>query len=297
MLALLKSPKPLINMSVRLRHTLHSSFAPAEHLEFVKNRRRNAAFRRALERHAPGRTVLDVGTGSGLLAIYAARAGARRVYAMEKDTTMVQIARANFERNKLADRIELIHANALSADRFPRADIVVGEMLSTWCVVEPQVPVIRRVLDALPHAIPIPSQIFNRVQGVQARFGDVDSLVEISTTYFEFRTSEKALSLTHLVRASDIAFSARLGLDVELRLPLRIARHGLLNALRLISITETAPRIRFGPTDDTMPAMIVPFPSPIRVHAGQLVSVHITYTYGHGWNHFSIHRISGGTHA
>jgi protein arginine N-methyltransferase 1 len=46
--------------------------------------------------------VLDVGTGSGILAIFAAKAGARKVYAVEA-TDMAKHARALVEANKVRD--------------------------------------------------------------------------------------------------------------------------------------------------------------------------------------------------
>ena len=54
---------------------------------------RNQAYRRALEAAVREQSVvLDVGTGTGLLARYAARAGARRVYAIEQ-SPIAEIAR------------------------------------------------------------------------------------------------------------------------------------------------------------------------------------------------------------
>ena len=49
-------------------------------------------------RQFSGKTVLDVGTGSGILAIFAARAGARKVYAVEA-TSMAQHARRLVQHN------------------------------------------------------------------------------------------------------------------------------------------------------------------------------------------------------
>lgn len=49
-----------------------------------------------------GKVVLDVGTGSGVLAIWAAKAGAKRVYAVEA-TRMAQHARRLAEENGVQD--------------------------------------------------------------------------------------------------------------------------------------------------------------------------------------------------
>jgi ribosomal protein L11 methyltransferase len=54
----------------------------------------------ALEAHLkPGMHVLDVGTGSGILAIAAARLGAASVRACDIDSETLEVARANFARN------------------------------------------------------------------------------------------------------------------------------------------------------------------------------------------------------
>jgi len=55
----------------------------------------------------PGDVVVDVGTGSGVLAIAAAKLGASRVYAFDRDPEAGPAAAANFGRNGVSDRIEL----------------------------------------------------------------------------------------------------------------------------------------------------------------------------------------------
>jgi ribosomal protein L11 methyltransferase len=52
-----------------------------------------------------GSTVLDVGTGSGILAVAAARLGASGVVAIDVDPVAPGVARANAARNGVADRV------------------------------------------------------------------------------------------------------------------------------------------------------------------------------------------------
>jgi ribosomal protein L11 methyltransferase len=54
-----------------------------------------------------GDSVLDVGTGSGILAIAAARLGAGRVLALDSDPTAVQVAHKNVSLNRLADIVDV----------------------------------------------------------------------------------------------------------------------------------------------------------------------------------------------
>ena len=53
----------------------------------------------------PGMSVLDVGTGSGILAISAALQGAEPVHAIDTDPTCVQVARDNVALNNVKDRV------------------------------------------------------------------------------------------------------------------------------------------------------------------------------------------------
>jgi len=66
-----------------------------------------------LDRHVrPGDRVLDVGSGSGILAIAAAKLGASRAVGVELDPEAEPIARANAERNAVADRVGLVMGDA-----------------------------------------------------------------------------------------------------------------------------------------------------------------------------------------
>ncbi len=54
------------------------------------------------------RTVLDLGTGTGLLAIAAAKLGAKRVVALDNNPLAVAVARRNVEMNNCGDRVEVV---------------------------------------------------------------------------------------------------------------------------------------------------------------------------------------------
>jgi len=102
----------------------------------VADRPRTDAFAAALEETvAPGMRVIDVGAGTGLLAMLAARAGAARVYALEQ-ADVAKVARHLVERNGLADTVEVVHANARDFQLAEPADLIVSEWLGHFAFAE-----------------------------------------------------------------------------------------------------------------------------------------------------------------
>lgn len=74
-----------------------------------------------------GETIFDVGTGSGILAIAAAKLGARSVLAVDVDPVAVSVARENVEYNQVADRVQVRQGNLLD-DMAGRADLVLANL-------------------------------------------------------------------------------------------------------------------------------------------------------------------------
>lgn len=64
-----------------------------------------------------GEFVVDVGTGSGILAILAARRGARKVVGIDIDPLAVQAARENVRRNGVAERVEVRLGSFLDGEK------------------------------------------------------------------------------------------------------------------------------------------------------------------------------------
>jgi 2-polyprenyl-3-methyl-5-hydroxy-6-metoxy-1,4-benzoquinol methylase len=92
----------------------------------------------------PGDVVLDVGTGTGILAMAAVRAGARHVYAVEA-SGIGRVAQAMFEANGLAERITLVPGWSTQVDLPERADVMVSEIIGNEALGE---HVLEVVLDA-----------------------------------------------------------------------------------------------------------------------------------------------------
>ncbi len=89
------------------------------------------ALQRVRDRLRTSRRVVDLGTGSGVLAIAAALLGAETVVAVERDPDALGNARDNVRRNGVADRVTLLAGDL--ADVSPHAgDVVTANLTGTF---------------------------------------------------------------------------------------------------------------------------------------------------------------------
>jgi SAM-dependent methyltransferase len=102
---------------------------PVEHARMLHDEARTGNYAAALrEAVRPEDIVLDIGTGSGVLAIAAARAGAGHVYAVEA-SDIADVAERVFARNGVGDRITLIRGWSREIELPERADLLVAEVI------------------------------------------------------------------------------------------------------------------------------------------------------------------------
>ncbi|MDB4947874.1 MAG: prmA [Gemmatimonadetes bacterium] len=105
-----------------------SGYGLEAHGRMIADAPRTDAYARALEVSVrPGCVVLDVGTGSGILAMLACRLGARRVYAVEPDD-VIQVARELSAANGMAGRITFIQGLSTEVELPERADVLVADV-------------------------------------------------------------------------------------------------------------------------------------------------------------------------
>ena len=102
---------------------------PIEHARMLDDGRRTRDFISALTAAVqPGDVVLDIGTGSGVLAVAVARAGARRVYAVEA-SDIAEVAAQVFEANGVTDRVTLVPGWSRQIELPEPADLLVAEVI------------------------------------------------------------------------------------------------------------------------------------------------------------------------
>jgi hypothetical protein len=106
-----------------------SQLSLAIHGAMLADRARNEALAAAVAATVrPGDLVVDVGTGSGLLAMLAVRAGARHVFAIESGF-MAGVARRLVALNRMDDRITVVHAMSDQFELPGPADAILCETL------------------------------------------------------------------------------------------------------------------------------------------------------------------------
>ena len=84
----------------------------------------------ALEEHIqPGTQVLDLGTGSGILAIAAAKLGAQHVLGVDIDPVAIESARQNLRNNKVDETVRLLHGSLQDCPPNARYDLILANIL------------------------------------------------------------------------------------------------------------------------------------------------------------------------
>lgn len=120
------------------------------HIRMLNDYRRTASFQKALfETVTPNDIVVDVGTGTGVLAATAVLAGAKHVYAIERTPNMPKLARKFFEINGMANKITIIEGDSTEIELPQKADILVSEIVGNDPLDENIIPTTNDALQRL----------------------------------------------------------------------------------------------------------------------------------------------------
>ena len=152
-------------------------FVPMWHFSMLHDDERNQAYDRAIRHDTrPGDLVFEIGTGAGLLAMMAARAGAQRVVTCEAVEALAQKAVEVIASNGLAAAIHVIAKRSdqlrIPEDLPKRADLLVSEIVSTTLIGEGLLPSVEdakaRLLEPGARIIPRAAKILGRLAGSPA---------------------------------------------------------------------------------------------------------------------------------
>jgi predicted RNA methylase len=133
--------------NIYVRHQMRrliSLMVPFWHMPMLNDQRRNdaleRAIRKAIEKEGPDARILDIGTGSGLLSMMAARAGARNIVTCEKVPLIAETALRIIASNGYQGQIRVLNKGSreivVGEDIEARADILISEILSSDLLAE-----------------------------------------------------------------------------------------------------------------------------------------------------------------
>ncbi len=261
------------------------------HYEMVSDPRRVGPFKEAILRTCKGKRVLESGAGSAILSILAAKAGAKKVYAVEIDHDIARHARKNIRKSGFENIITLIVADVKSitlADiDHEKIDVVIAENLSTWQVTEPQIQIMNHISQVLAKAdfIPLPQRIFNNIELGFAQY--TFEGIEIRTHFFEFTGVPKCTIFSEKKLFVEIDLAQKNKTSYTQTIQLLAQKTGVINCVRLTSPLQVFEDVLFDSSDSLMPPVVVPFSSDISVEKGDRVNVMISYRQNTNWDGFS----------
>lgn len=240
----------------------------------------------------PGDIVLDAGTGSTILALSAARAGAKKVIALEFDPFVAQLAQKNIDANGFHDVVELKFTDArmLDFEKPIHFDVVIAEMLTTGLVDEHQVWAINNLLQkgyADESTRFIPKRQDTYVELIQKDFVVEGFNMRMLRHIWSWLPDLGAEPLSEKHLLNSVEFNKENPLAFQRELDIVVASSGTLNSIRLTSQTVLGENLTVGDTLALNAPVVFPLEEDLSVTAGETVRIKVAYTFGGGYRNFA----------
>lgn len=259
----------------------------------LTDEKRTLKFKQAIEEAVkPGDVVLDAGTGSSILALFAARAGAKKVIAVELDPYVAKLAQQNVVNNGCQDVIQVKVGDVRQLQQLKSGiqfDVVIMEMLTTGMIDEHQVSAINNLHEKgliKESTIFIPKRQDTFVALSEMNFTTYDLTMRMirhlwepfPTGNFKFLVDTKILNSISFDKHNQTAFSWKDTFEIK--------ESGTLNNLYLTSKTILNDAIGVGDTLSLNAPVVVPLEKDYAVKKGDCVECTINYQFGNGYSNF-----------
>ncbi|KAH9494487.1 putative protein arginine N-methyltransferase 6 [Bulinus truncatus] len=175
------------------------------HTLMIKDRPRTIAYRNFFETYrdyVKDKVVLDVGAGTGILSLFAATAGAKKVYAVEA-SSVASLCQEIVEENHLEKVIQVIHGAVENISLPEKVDIIVSEWMGFYLLHESMLDSVILARDKFlsPDGIMVPSHATLYVAPVDMSDHFQDRADEWSNIYgFDFSPLASQLNMEDVSR-------------------------------------------------------------------------------------------------
>lgn len=227
----------------------------------------------------PGDVVVELGAGSGILSMFAADAGAARVYAVELDRTNLRGLQATLDANGYGDTVVVVAGDALSVELPEPVDTIICEMIATGLIEELQLPAMRHGLSLARTATPTVVLQEYVINADLVDHRDAYHGKRIATIRYEFADQPglRAVPRTPVTRLVHVDFRRPDVVEVDASFTAIVDVAGVINGLRISTETIFCDGSTFGHSPSYSPPLILPV-EPRRVEPGQRFDVAVSYT-------------------
>jgi predicted RNA methylase len=262
------------------RPTTAVQFTPYEISMCLYDVQRTRLWKQAIEDVVrEGDVVVDAGSGTGILGVFAALDGARRVYAVELHARFCRLIEHLAERNGVADRVSVVQGDAACVELPEPADVIVCELLCTGQFFEPEIQVISHLRRFLkPAARVIPQRIEHFVQLLDAQeqlYGvriDVDSRSQLLADDEPVSTCERYATIDLTCPTLPAA--------VDATVSVRARKTRIADAVVITSRAQLTERLVTEPTRFLFNPEVIFLKRPTELVRDRLYDVHLAYAYG-----------------
>jgi len=226
-----------------------------------------------------GDVVVDAGSGSGILSVFAALDSASRVYSIELHPRFCSLIQHLAEINGVADRVKIIAGDAGKVDLPEPIDVLICELLCTGQFFEPEVQVVNNLRRFFkPGARIVPQKIESFVQLLDAQ--EILYGVRIdSDSRSVLLADDEPVSTTARYDTIDLARHVEPE-AVDARVTVRARKNRIADAVVITSRAHLTERIVTEQSRFLYNPEVIFLKKPLELIKGRTYQIHIAYSYG-----------------
>lgn len=241
----------------------------------------------------PDHIVLDSGTGSGILSLFAAKAGAKKVISVEYDPYVARLAHQNIINNGYENVIDvrLGDVRNMNFENGIIFDVVIMEMLTTGMVDEYQVWTINNLLKkgyVNEKTIFIPFKQDTSISLLETDFNDYGFKMRMVKHLWSFLPRARMQYLAQAQLLNSATFNIHNEMGFKTKQIFEITQDGVLNSIYLTSETWLSEKNKLGDTLALNAPVIYPLDKDIEVKIGDKIEVDLEYDFGNGYRNFKV---------